>query len=80
MSRKRIFRMSGSSTSCTFTPHTTPVMSEAFEFSDASEKNSANVAPSLSWRRSVASSKPVSHRMTSSSSACVRPLRSIFER
>ncbi len=67
--------MSGSSTSCTLTPHTEPVIWSERGLRCAAAKNSSNVVPSSRWAWSCAASKPVSHSMTSSTSSRVRPLR-----
>ena len=78
VSRMRIFCISGSSTVSTRTPQTTPVTSVASGFSVAAAKKSAKVVRAARWCASCASSKPVSQRHTSSSSAFVRPFRSIL--
>jgi len=64
--------------SSTRTPHTTPVMDEAFGLSLALAKNVSNVVSAARCFWSVFSLYPVSYLITSSSSACVRPLRSSF--
>ena len=64
----------------TRTPQIVPVMSETLGLRAASAKKPSKDVPSARWRARVASSKPVSQRMTSSSSSCVRPFFWTFAR
>ena len=74
----RTLRISGSSIASTCTRHTLPAIRATFGLSSAASKNSAKVDPSANYASSSAWSNPVSRRITSSSSARVRPFFSTF--
>jgi hypothetical protein len=62
----------------TRTPQTTPVIIAACGLRRASAKNFSKVVPSARWALRAGRSKPVSHSITWSSSALVRPFFSTF--
>jgi hypothetical protein len=74
-----MLRISGSATSSTRTPHTTPVMSPTCGFIRGAfaKKVAKSTLRSSAWRN-AAPRYPVSHSMIASTSAWVRPLRSAF--